>query len=160
MMRLGLITAAVVLALDQASKEWVLRYFDGVADGTKLTLTGFLDLVLTWNYGMSFGIFNTGSGYNTFLFTAFAAVIVAFLLVWLRRVQHPLLGLAIGLVIGGAVGNVLDRLRHGAVVDFLDFHLAQWHWYVFNLADAAICVGVGLMVIESLFGRREAPGSA
>ncbi|MGO8916901.1 MAG: signal peptidase II, partial [Stellaceae bacterium] len=76
--------------------------------------------------------------------------------IWLRRVREPLLALAIGLVIGGAIGNVIDRLWRGAVVDFLDFHLGQWHFYVFNLADAAISVGVGLMLLDSLLARARA----
>jgi signal peptidase II len=120
-------------------------------------ITGFFNLVLTWNRGMSFGLFNNDAAMNALLFTLVAAVIVGGLLVWLHRVQDTLLALAIGLVIGGAIGNVIDRLLRGGVVDFLDFHVAGWHWYAFNLADAAICVGVGLLVIDSLLGRREAP---
>jgi signal peptidase II len=86
-----------------------------------------------------------------------AAAIVIGLLFWLRRATQPLVVGGIGLVIGGAIGNVIDRLRFGAVVDFLDFHVAGWHWPAFNVADAAICVGVGLILIDSLLGRREMP---
>jgi signal peptidase II len=106
---------------------------------------------------MSFGLFNNDATLNAAIFTVIAAIIVGGLLVWLRRAEEPLIGIAIGLVIGGAIGNVVDRLARGAVVDFLDFHLGDWHWFAFNLADAAICIGVGLMVIDSLLGRREAP---
>jgi signal peptidase II len=103
---------------------------------------------------MSFGLFNGETGPNTVVFTALAAVIVLGLIAWLRRVQGALLRLAIGLVIGGAIGNVADRLHRGAVVDFLDFHLGAWHWFAFNLADSAICVGVATLVIDGLIGRR------
>ena len=120
-------------------------------------VTGFFNLVLTWNRGMSFGLFNSGTMLNAVVFTVLAAAIVAALVVWLRRVRDSWLGLAIGLVIGGAIGNVIDRVARGAVVDFLDFHLAGWHWFAFNVADAAICIGVGLMLMDSLLGRREAP---
>src|SRR5260221_12834731 len=90
------------------------------------------------------------------VFSLLAAVIVAILLVWLWRAPGTLLPAAIGLVVGGAIGNVIDRLRLGSVVDFLDFHLGGWHWPAFNLADAAICIGVGLMIIDGLLGRRGA----
>jgi signal peptidase II len=103
---------------------------------------------------MSFGLFNTDRALNDVIFTVVAAVIVAGIVIWLRRVHQTLLAVAIGFVIGGAVGNVVDRLARGAVVDFLDFHAAGWHFYVFNLADAAISVGVALMLIDSLLVHR------
>ena len=82
-------------------------------------------------------------------------LIVAGLVYWLRRVTSPLLAVAIGLIIGGAVGNVVDRIRLGAVVDFLDFHIGSWHWPAFNLADSAICVGVAAMLLDGLLLHRE-----
>jgi signal peptidase II len=159
MLRRGLAVAAVVAVADQLSKAWVLRLFTDQQQPVERMepVTGFFNLVLTWNRGMSFGLFNNDATLNAAIFTVIAAVIVGGLLVWLRRAQEPLIGIAIGLVIGGAIGNVVDRLWRGAVVDFLDFHLGDWHWFAFNLADAAICIGVGLMVIDSLLGRREAP---
>jgi len=159
MLRRGLAVAAVVAVADQLSKAWVLRLFTEQQQPVERMepVTGFFNLVLTWNRGMSFGLFNNDATLNAAIFTVIAAVIVGGLLVWLRRAQEPLIGIAIGLVIGGAIGNVVDRLWRGAVVDFLDFHLGDWHWFAFNLADAAICIGVGLMVIDSLLGRREAP---
>jgi len=90
------------------------------------------------------------------LFSLVAAAIVAVLIYWLSRVESWLLAVAIGLVIGGAVGNVIDRLRFGAVVDFLDFHVGSWHWPAFNVADSAICVGVAVMLLDGLLLRREA----
>lgn len=155
-MRLGLVVAALVVIADQISKAWVLGLFTGRASRI-LPVTPFFNVVLTWNTGMSFGLFNDNAALNALIFTVIAVIIIVGLVAWLRRTREPLLAVAIGLVIGGAVGNVIDRLLRGAVVDFLDFHVAQWHWFAFNLADAAICVGVGLMVIDSLLGRREAP---
>ena len=174
MLRSGLAVAAVVAIADQLSKAWVLRFFAKQQPGEQIVpVTSFFNLVLTSNRGMSFGLFNSANGsaaLNALVFTVIAAIIVGGLAVWLYRAREPLIGIAIGLVIGGAIGNVADRLRHGAVVDFLDFHwsgtaacrwpILSWntcHWYAFNLADAAICIGVGLMVIDSLLGRREAP---
>lgn len=153
---LALVAAIVVVVLDQASKQWILQVFVD-KPGRVVPVTGFFNLTLIFNHGVSFGILNDSGPLNALLFTALAAVIVAGLLAWLWRTGGTLLPLAIGMVIGGAIGNVVDRLARGAVTDFLDFHLAEWHWFVFNLADAAICIGVGLMVIDSLFGRRDAP---
>lgn len=158
MIRLGLAVAALVIAADQLAKSWVLDRLAGRPPIDRiLEVTGFFNVVLTWNRGVSFGLFNDDAAFNALVFAALAAVIVIGLLVWLARVRETLLAVAIGLVVGGAVGNVIDRLLRGAVVDFLDFHVAGWHWFAFNVADAAICVGVGLMVIDSLLGRREAP---
>jgi signal peptidase II len=152
----GLVVALVVAIADQASKLWILRLFAGHPDQRIVPVAPVLNLALTWNRGMSFGLFDNDTRLNALVFTALAAIIVAGLVVWLWRVQEGLLALAIGLVIGGAIGNVADRLARGAVVDFLDFHVGQWHFYVFNLADAAISVGVALMVLDSLLGRARA----
>ena len=154
-MRLGLAVAVLAAIADQAAKLAVLHLL--AADGARaLVVLPVLNFTLTMNRGMSFGLFNTNAAMNALVFTLIAAVIVAALLVWLKRAQGWLLQIAIGLVVGGAIGNVIDRLARGAVVDFLDFHVGQWHWFVFNVADAAISVGVGLMVIDGLRGRREA----
>jgi signal peptidase II len=104
-------------------------------------------------------LFNAGAGSgaaaDALLFSLAAALIVAGLVYWLRRVTSALLAVAIGLIIGGAVGNVVDRIRLGAVVDFLDFHIGSWHWPAFNLADSAICVGVAAMLLDGLLLHRE-----
>jgi len=157
-MRWGLAVAAIVALADQAAKAWVVDLFEAGQPGTPMApVTPFLNLVLTLNHGVSFGLFNTGAAINAVIFTVLAGAIVAALLVWLARARGVLIEVAIGLVIGGAIGNVADRLRRGAVVDFLDLHLGAWHWFTFNLADAAISVGVAMMVIDGLRGRREAP---
>jgi signal peptidase II len=105
---------------------------------------------------MSFGLFNTNAAMNTAVFTLLAAAIVIALLVWMRRAHNPVIRLALGMIIGGAIGNVIDRLMRGAVVDFLDFHLGAWHWYAFNVADAAICLGVIALLLDSLLARPKA----
>jgi signal peptidase II len=152
----GLAAAAAVVIIDQLSKAAVLAYFAGRPLGAHEALTPFFNLVLTYNRGMSFGLFNTPDGMNVLLFSLLAAVIVTMLIVWLRRVESPFLAVAIGLVIGGAAGNVIDRLRLGAVVDFLDFYIGAWHWPAFNVADSAICLGVAAMLLDGLLLRREA----
>ena len=152
----GLAAAVAVVIIDQLSKAAVLGFFDGSPIGAHEAITPFFNLVLTYNRGMSFGLFNTPGAMNVLLFSLLAAVIVAMLIVWLRRVESPFLAVAIGLVIGGAAGNVIDRLRLGAVVDFLDFYVGAWHWPAFNIADSAICLGVAAMLLDGLLLRREA----
>lgn len=155
MLTLGLAVAIVVVILDQLSKAAILGFF--AAHPFSEPLTPFFSLVLGYNRGMSFGFFNAGaSGLNALIFSLVAAAIVVALIWWLVRVTSPFLAVAIGLIIGGAVGNVIDRLRLGAVVDFLDFHVGLWHWPAFNLADSAICVGVAAMLLDGLLLRRQA----
>jgi signal peptidase II len=152
----GLATAAVVVILDQLSKAAVLAFFAARGLGDRESVTSFFNLALTYNRGISFGLFNGGAGLNALVFSLAAAAIVAVLLYWLSRVVSPFLAVAIGLIIGGAIGNVIDRLRLGAVVDFLDFHVGYLHWPAFNLADSAICIGVAAMLLDGLLLRREA----
>ncbi len=154
-MRLGLGVAVLIAIADQLSKLWVLRFFAARADASAVApVTPFFNLVLTGNRGMSFGLFNNDTAANAVVFTALAAAIVLGLLVWLRRAESLQLKLGIGLIIGGACGNVFDRLYRGAVVDFLDFYLGEWHWFAFNLADSAIFLGVVALLIDGLLGRR------
>jgi signal peptidase II len=156
--RLGLALLALTVLLDQLSKSWVVSYFNihGPTMGVpQRVVTPFFNLILTWNRGMSFGLFNRESPWNTALFSVLAAVIVTGLLVWLWRTDSALVAAGIGLVAGGAVGNVIDRLRLGAVTDFLDFHWNDWHFATFNLADSGITVGVGLLLLDALLNRRE-----
>ena len=115
----------------------------------------FFNLVMVWNRGVSFGMFG-GGAVPAWALILLSALIVAMLVAWLRQVDNSWAAVAIGLVIGGAVGNVIDRVIHGAVADFLDFHLGGYHWPAFNLADSAITIGVVLLLAESLFPRRAA----
>jgi signal peptidase II len=152
----GLAVATVVVVFDQLSKAAVRGYFAGYAADEHENVTSFFNIVLIYNRGMSFGLFNGGGGLNALLFSLVAAAIVTALIYWLSRVESPLLAVAIGLIIGGAVGNVVDRIRLGAVIDFLDFHAGSWHWPAFNIADSAICIGVAVMLLDGLLLRREA----
>jgi signal peptidase II len=161
---LGLALLALTVLADQLSKSWVVAYFDAAAIGgspaaqvPQRVVTPFFNLVLTWNRGMSFGLFNRDSVWNAALFSALAVVIVTVLLIWLWRTESALVAAGIGLVAGGAVGNVIDRLRLGAVTDFLDFHWSDWHFATFNLADSGITVGVALLLLDALLNRREKP---
>jgi signal peptidase II len=156
MLARGLVTAVLVAAVDQLSKAAVLAHFAGRALGDHQVVTSFFNFVLTYNRGISFGLFNGGAGINALVFSLAAAAIVALLIFWLSRVESPFLAVAIGLIIGGAVGNVIDRIRLGAVVDFLDFHVGSLHWPAFNVADSAICIGVAAMLLDGLLLRREA----
>ncbi len=122
----------------------------------RLVVVPFLDLVLTCNSGVSFGLFNR-TGVSALLFALAAALIILVLLFWLSRVRQNFLAFAIGLIIGGAIGNVIDRLRFGAVIDFLYFHAGSWYWPAFNLADSAICLGVAAMLLDGLLLRRATP---
>ena len=156
MLTRGLVTAVLVAALDQLSKAAILAYFARRALGEHEVVTSFFNLTLTYNRGISFGLFNGAAGLNALVFSLAAAAIVALLVLWLNRVESPFLAVAIGLIVGGAAGNVIDRIRLGAVVDFLDFHAGSLHWPAFNVADSAICIGVAAILLDGLLLRREA----
>lgn len=147
---LGLAVAAVVVVLDQLTKWWILNTvmqpFPRVVE-----VTPFFNLVLTWNPGVSFGMFAHEAEYMPYVLSAVSVVITLFLLGWLRRADSRFVALCLGLVIGGAMGNVVDRLLYGAVADFLDFHAFGFHFWAFNIADSGISVGVILLVIDGLF---------
>jgi signal peptidase II len=139
---------------------WVLRYFGEPGCANHLVpVTSFFDFVLTCNRGISFGFFNQPGqpGLGFLIFAVFATAVVVALAVWLYRVRSAFLAVAIGLIIGGAIGNVIDRLRLGGVVDFLYFHAGAWYWPAFNFADSAICLGVAAMLLDGLLSRRVAP---
>lgn len=152
---LGLGLATLVLIVDQASKWWVIN--EVMNPPRVIPVTPFFNLVMGWNRGISFGLMNQESVLSAWILPLVAVVIVAVLSVWLWRNDRPVVAVAIGLIIGGALGNVVDRLRFGAVADFLDFHAAGFHWPAFNVADAGITVGAAVLVLESLFARRERP---
>jgi len=154
-LRLGVVTAAIVLVLDQASKFWLVRVFDIAHRGT-VKLTPFFDLVLAWNQGISFGWFQNDGQIAQIVLMAIKAVAVVVLGVWMARSRTALATLALGLIIGGAIGNGIDRLIYGAVVDFALFHVRigenTFNWYVFNLADVAIVAGVAALLYDSFWG--------
>ena len=154
-LRVGLGVAAVVIALDQATKWWIIDAF--LTPPGIIPVTPFFNIVMAWNRGVSFGMFDSDSTAAVWILSALALAIVAALAVWLRRTDRLLVAAALGLVIGGALGNVADRLQFGAVRDFLDFHAAGYHWPAFNVADACITVGAVLLVLDSLFVEDEKP---
>ena len=141
--------------LDQLTKWLIL---DVVMQPPRLiTVTGFFNIVLAWNRGVSFSMFQSGSAAGPWILAAVALAISIALGVWLTRQRRLVPALALGLIIGGALGNVIDRLRFGAVVDFLDFHAAGYHFPAFNVADSGITVGVALLIIDGLFAKDDRP---
>jgi signal peptidase II len=155
MLRFGAPVAALALILDQVTK-WFAR--DGLwQPPRRIEITGFLDLVPVENRGISFGLLQSEGGAGVWLISAFALIVAAGLGFWMYRARRRWPALALGLIIGGALGNVIDRLRLGWVIDFLDFHVATWHWPAFNMADAAITVGVAMLLIDGLFGASKKP---
>jgi signal peptidase II len=154
-LRSGIIAGVVTLVLDQASKLWLLDVFDIAHRGT-VRVTPFFDLVLAWNIGISFGWFQNDSAAAQFALMAVKALAVIALGFWMARAQTRLATIALGMIIGGAIGNAIDRFAYGAVLDFALFHVQiggkAFNWYVFNLADVAIVAGVIALLYDSLLG--------
>jgi len=153
--RFGLITAAATLILDQAVKLWLLYGFDLGHRGLVKVLP-FFDLILAWNTGISYGWFSESGPTGQILLMAFKIVAVLALTVWMVRSRTRLATMALGLIVGGAIGNAIDRLAYGAVVDFALLHAEiggkTYNWYVFNIADVAIVAGVAALLYDSFFG--------
>ncbi|HEY7578442.1 MAG TPA: signal peptidase II [Acetobacteraceae bacterium] len=154
---LGLLAALAVLGADQASKWWVLDVIHLPEIG-QVVLLPVLNFTMVWNRGVTFGLLTGFGDWSYLLLAAVALGVVAALVVWLRRAESRLVAVALGAIVGGAVSNVIDRLRFGAVVDFIHAHIGGWSWYVFNLADAAIVCGVAALVIDSLLPRARRAG--
>jgi signal peptidase II len=154
-LRRGLLAAIAVLALDQASKYWLLFVFD-IGHRGAVRVTPFFDLVLAWNTGISYGWFQNEGAAGQAVLLAVKAVAVIVLAIWMTRSRTLLATIALGLIIGGAIGNAIDRFAYGAVVDFALFHLQfggkPFNWYVFNLADVAIVAGVAALLYDSFLG--------
>jgi signal peptidase II len=157
--RLGLCAAAVSALIDQASKFWLLSIF-GLQSRGVVPLTPFLDLVLTWNKGISYGLFQQEGPLGQWSLLALKAIAVALLWIWLARATSRVTAISLGLIIGGAIGNAMDRFTHGAVADFVLFHITtttwSFNWYVFNLADVAIVAGVVGLLYDSFFAESAA----
>lgn len=149
---LGLLAALLVLAADQASKWWVLNVVH-LPDVGQIVLLPVLNLTMVWNRGVTFGLLNSFGAWSSVALAAVALGVVAALAIWLRRAESRVVATALGAIAGGAVGNVIDRLRFGAVVDFIHAHAWGWSWYVFNVADAAIVCGVAALVLDGLLPR-------
>jgi len=159
LLRVGVAAALLALVLDQASKLWLLYVFDLGRRGA-VQVTPFFDLVLAWNVGISFGWFQTDNWIAQAILTGVKAMAVIALAVWMAWSQTMLATVGLGLIIGGAIGNAIDRFVHGAVVDFALFHVEiagkTFNWYVFNIADVAIVAGVTALLYDSLLGSRAA----
>jgi signal peptidase II len=155
--RFGLAVAVLAAAIDQAVKLWLLLVLDLGGRGI-VTLTPFFDLVLTWNTGISYGLFRQEGPLGQWALLALKAIAVILLWIWLSRAVSRLTALSLGLIIGGAIGNAIDRFAYGAVADFALFHVTtatfSFKWYVFNLADVAIVAGVIGLLYETILVRR------
>ena len=146
----GFLIAAVTLALDQANKLWLLNVYD-IAERQPIRLAPFFDVVMARNPGISYSLLSAhspGARWGLFAFTAIASLLIGF---WLSRTTTRLVACGLGFILGGALGNAIDRFSYGWVADFYYFHVGSFHWYVFNLADVAIVVGVTMLVVDSLF---------
>jgi signal peptidase II len=149
----GLGLASLVILVDQLSK-WAIMAI--MRPPRVIEVTAFFNLVVGWNRGVSFGLFNNDSPLNTWVLPVIALVVAAVLAFWLSKTERFSVAVGLGLIIGGAIGNVIDRVRFGAVFDFLDFHVLGFHWPAFNVADSTITVGAVILVADSLFAHPEA----
>lgn len=149
----GLGIAAAVLLLDQASKYWILN--DVLAERSFIIYTSFFNLVKAWNTGVSFSMFNDWGWVGILVLSLLALTIVGFLFNWLRHEKNRYMQTALGMIIGGALGNVIDRVRLGAVFDFLDFHIGVHHWPAFNVADSFICIGAVMIIVYNIAVKTE-----
>ncbi|MEZ7844537.1 MAG: signal peptidase II [Rhodospirillales bacterium] len=150
----GLGLAALVAALDQLSKWIIVAHV--MNPPVQIEVTSFFNLVLAHNRGVSFGMFAAGSELGKWILVGLALMISGFLVRWLFQSSSPFSIIALGLILGGAVGNVIDRVLIGAVVDFLDFHAFGTHWPAFNVADTTIFLGAAGLIFESFFSKDEA----
>ena len=148
-MLLGLGCALVIIILDQISKYYVMENI--LNEYGAISFTSFFNLVRAWNTGVSFSMFNNGGMFGTAVLTLISLTIVGFLIYWLHKEQIKIIQISLGFIIGGAIGNVIDRIGRGAVFDFLDFHIGEHHWPAFNIADSFICIGAGIIIIHGLF---------
>ena len=139
----------ILIFLDQVTKWWIINY---IMQPIKiLPITPFFNIVLTWNSGISFGIFSNQGSFSVIILSTLATLIVFFLAVWLMKAVNKKLIIGLICIIGGAIGNIIDRVYHGAVIDFLDFHIKSYHWPAFNVADSCIFIGATLIILDSLF---------
>ncbi len=148
----GMIAAALVFFLDQASKLYVM---ENLLNGRGIIMVNdYFNIVSAWNTGVSFSMFDNQGTAGMIALSLVAMGIVAYLLFWLYHERNRLIQISLGFIIGGALGNVLDRIRLGAVFDFLDVHIDGSHWPAFNAADSFICIGAFLIVAQGLWGKK------
>jgi signal peptidase II len=152
--RQAMALVALTVVVDQLVKQLLVHYLMA-RDAVMPVIDGLFQLVIVWNRGVSFGLMGGDKALPPWVLSGVAIAVCVGLFLWLRRTDRVLTGWGIGLVMGGAIGNVIDRARWGAVFDFADFHVHQWHWPAFNIADSAIVIGVGLMLLDSFVGERK-----
>ncbi|GAK44963.1 lipoprotein signal peptidase [Tepidicaulis marinus] len=156
---LGFAVAIAGFLSDRLSKWWLLDVY-GIGERGIVEITPFFNLVMAWNKGVSYGLFTAETAAGRAILIGFALLVTVLLGLWLARVTKPYMAVALGLIIGGAVGNVYDRVKFGAVADFFSFHIDDvFYWYIFNIADVWIVAGVGLMLVDAVFPGKE-PDSA
>lgn len=144
-----LLLSLLILILDQWSKHNIWTWF--YEGGSSYDITPFIRIILVWNHGISFGLFPAGGWAQVYILSTLCAGLVLILLYWIQASPHPLQRLALGMILGGAVGNIIDRVRFGAVIDFIDVHFRTWHWYTFNIADCGIVVGgMAFLLVSSI----------
>ncbi|MDO9126600.1 MAG: signal peptidase II [Parvibaculum sp.] len=146
----GALIALAGFALDRLHKWWMLDVY-GIAARGRVEITSFFDLVMAWNNGVSYGLFQAETALGVAILAGFALLVICGLGLWLARVEYKATALAIGLILGGALGNVYDRIAYGAVADFFSFHAFGFYWYIFNIADVWIALGVALIILESVW---------
>lgn len=152
--RLGALIAVSTLLLDQGTKLWGL-FVARIVESGPIELTPFLELTEVWNRGVSYGLFQQHTDWGRWLLIIVSAVAALGFSVWLTRVRDRILAAALGLLIGGAIGNLVDRVAYGAVFDFIHFHWGSFSWYVFNIADAAIVAGVVGLLYDAVRSRND-----
>lgn len=150
---IGVYLAALVALADQISKNMFVSATQDIQPF--IVINRYLNFRLSWNKGVTFGMFNDFGPWMPYVLVAVAVAILLLLLNWLRKSTRLMEALGLGFIIGGAVGNIIDRLRFGAVIDFIDVHYQDYHWYTFNLADSAIVLGVGLLLLENFLLSRK-----
>jgi signal peptidase II len=155
---LGLLVALATLVADQGNKLWMLYVYD-IGAKQPVEVTPFFDMILVWNKGISYGLFQQDGLWGRLALVVFAVAVSVALIAWLARITSYLMAIAIGLIVGGAAGNAIDRAVHGAVADFYSFHAYGFQWYIFNVADVAIVAGVIGLLYDSLFGGHKKAGN-
>ena len=150
---MALVLAVLVLVADQGSKHWILSVLR-LEEGQSIPIAGPLHLTGVWNHGVSFGLLTANHDLARWAFVAFSLIVAVVLAGWVRKTDRPLFGTALGFLMGGAVGNAIDRVRFGAVADFIDVSRLHFPW-VFNVADAAINVGIVCLLLDMLMQDRE-----
>ncbi len=148
-MLIGIITSALTIIIDQISKYFVSSH---LLEGLQyLNVSHYFSFVRAWNTGVSFSMFSGNGAIGSFILSLIALIIVSCLFYWLKKEKSTFLQISIGLIIGGALGNLIDRIRYGAVFDFLDFSVFDYHWPAFNIADSAICIGAAMIIFDNFF---------